>query len=135
VTERNEMTDDEIGKQMMDDELGPARMVVETPGADELVARCINYLASGGLFNPECMDPRTVRDLVIACRATIAAQEKEIAKLRADAARYRWLRDQIESLYYIIPNAIGSWGMVDLADMPQFGELDAAIDAQLKEGP
>jgi len=83
------MTDDEIGKQMMDDELGPARMVVETPGADELVARCINYLASGGLFNPECMDPRTVRDLVIACRATIAAQEKEIARYKECAAVLR----------------------------------------------
>lgn len=52
---------------------------------------------------------------------------------QADAARYRWLRNQKESLYYLIPGAREAMGFVDLADMPQFDELDAAIDTVMRQ--
>ena len=52
-----------------------------------------------------------------------------------DAERYRWLRNQKESLFYLFPEEeVGGFGAcVDLAAFPQFDALDAAIDKKLAE--
>ena len=38
-----------------------------------LVERIADYLTSGGLFNPELMDPMAVRDLLLECRDALQA--------------------------------------------------------------
>ncbi len=38
------------------------------PVREELIHRITEYLAVGGLFNPECMEHEKVRDMVIDCR-------------------------------------------------------------------
>ena len=38
---------------------------------DELVTRITDYLAMGGLFNPELADHTAVRDLLIECREVL----------------------------------------------------------------
>ena len=70
-----------------------------------------------------------IQKLYVLCREAAA----ELERLRADAARYRWLRDQKSSLYYLIPDARENMGVVDLEGFPQWDELDAAIDAAMKE--
>jgi len=49
-----------------------------------LVARITEYLASGGLFNPEMANHDAVRDLLIGCRDAIAALDAETPTTPAD---------------------------------------------------
>jgi heterodisulfide reductase subunit C len=46
----------------------------------DCVNRIRNYLASGGLFNPELMEHEKVRDLLVDCRDEITALEKKLAE-------------------------------------------------------
>lgn len=46
--------------------------------SDELINRATEYLANGGLFNPELMDHEKVRDLIYQMRNEIAALKKEL---------------------------------------------------------
>ena len=59
--------------------------------AEELTQRITDYLASGGLFNPELANHDAVRDLLIDCRAALTEREGECERLREDAARLDWL--------------------------------------------
>lgn len=43
----------------------------------DLIQRIENYLAAGGLNNPELMDHERVRDLIIDCRDALAQPEQE----------------------------------------------------------
>jgi hypothetical protein len=43
----------------------------------ELIQRITNYLAAGGLVNPELMEHEKVRDLLIDCRDELAKPEQE----------------------------------------------------------
>ena len=54
-----------------------------------------DYLASGGLFNPELANHKKVRDLLIACRIEIL---KSHGLLTAQAARIVDLQAHIENL-------------------------------------
>lgn len=45
-------------------------------GASPLVQRITDYLSAGGLFNPEMAEHAHVRDLLIDCRESLAAQPK-----------------------------------------------------------
>lgn len=55
----------------------------QPPTAPEAVPaqaqRITDYLAAGGLFNPECMDHDKVRDLLMECREDIIESAKTIA--------------------------------------------------------
>ena len=64
---------------------------------NEVTARITAYLAGGGLFNPELAKHDTVRDLLIDCRAALAA---EPAQERIDALELevRQLTEQIAGL-------------------------------------
>lgn len=48
---------------------------------DDIVARLREYLASGGLFNPELMDHAAVRDLLIDCRHEIERMRDALVKI------------------------------------------------------
>jgi len=48
--------------------------------------RISDYMAAGGLFNPELMDHEKVRELLFDCRATIRFLRRENAKLTASIA-------------------------------------------------
>ncbi|MDP9651676.1 hypothetical protein [Paraburkholderia caledonica] len=69
----------------------------------------------------------------------IEQQAARIAELDKDAARYRWLRDQVtidpEECYYAMPEVF-AW---DIKPGPQLNKLfrnfDAAIDAALSAQP
>ena len=74
-----------------------------------------------------------IAGLLDEAQSALEQQAAQIEALRADTERYRWLRNQKESLYYLIPGAREAMGFVDLADMPQFDELDAAIDTVMRE--
>lgn len=52
-----------------------AAPLTTVPGK-ELVERISDYLLSGGLFNPELMDHRQVRDLLIDCRDSLIDKQK-----------------------------------------------------------
>lgn len=41
---------------------------LESTAKEKLICRISNYLAAGGLFNPELADHEKVRDLLIECR-------------------------------------------------------------------
>ena len=63
----------------------------------------------------------------IACRdETIKMQDAEIARLREDAARYRWMRERHENTIMDIYNSISP-----VMISPEL--LDAAIDAARKD--
>lgn len=47
-----------------------------------LESRDTEYLSMGGFFNPEAMDHDMVRDLLIDCRAGIAALQKELNDIK-----------------------------------------------------
>ena len=68
---------------------------------DDIVARLREYLASGGLFNPELMDHAAVRDLLIDCRHEIGrlrAALREIAKHDTDAdGNWGFFRDEADA--------------------------------------
>ncbi len=57
-----------------------------------LVARITNYLSAGGLFNPEAMEHDKVRDLLIDCRAALAAAPASPPSVRdrLEAFRSGW---------------------------------------------
>lgn len=44
---------------------------LEQISRDEILSRIQNYLANGGLFNPEMMEHEKVRDLIMECRTYI----------------------------------------------------------------
>ena len=46
---------------------------------EELINKATEYLANGGLFNPESMDHEKVRDLIYQMRNEIAMLKKELA--------------------------------------------------------
>jgi len=50
--------------------------------------RISNYLAVGGLFNPELMEHDKVRDLIIECRDTIASLRQRYADTEADGIEF-----------------------------------------------
>lgn len=53
----------------------------------DLIQRIENYLAAGGLNNPELMDHERVRDLIIDCRDALAQPEQE--PFKPDWVSYR----------------------------------------------
>lgn len=62
----------------------------------DLASRITHYLASGGFFNPECMEHGKVRDLLIACRAELTKRQADdslmqcrIEELKAENERLR----------------------------------------------
>jgi hypothetical protein len=56
--------------------------VSETEQIEALAARITSYLSLGGLFNPELADHRAVRDLLMECRTTLAAEQAPSAHER-----------------------------------------------------
>ena len=76
--------------------------------SEPVLARIRDYLASGGLFNPELMEHEKVRDLLMACAKCIKElQEDNLLdksafggvirandELRADKDRIDWLEQQ-----------------------------------------
>ncbi len=85
--------------------------------------RITDYLASGGLFNPELSDHDAVSRLLFDCRAALAAERKK-AELLVDA------------LWQIGGGAIHIGEAIDLANetlRKQFGSRDAAL-AKTKDG-
>ena len=60
------------------------------------------------------------------CEAALADAQKDIARLREDAERYRWMRERRENTIMDIYNSI-SPAMIS----PEL--LDAAIDAAIKD--
>ena len=59
----------------------------------DTITRIRDYLAGGGLFNPELANHVAVRDLLIDCRADLSAAHAALAEAQRDAARYRWLKE------------------------------------------
>ncbi len=54
-------------------------MTVERrPKAELLIGRITNYLALGGMFNPELANHDAVRDLLIDCRDRIIELERQL---------------------------------------------------------
>jgi len=51
--------------------------------------RIQEYIGNGGLFNPDLMDHYKVRDLVVDCRAAIAAALAEIDRLTKQVERLK----------------------------------------------
>ena len=60
----------------------------------ELRERITNYLASGGLFNPEMAIHEKVRDLLIECREELEVSESELSSLRSRLASAEELADK-----------------------------------------
>ena len=59
----------------------------------DIAQRITDYLASGGLFNPEQADHDAVRDLLIDCRAELAEARKDAERLSfIEANKDRTLR-------------------------------------------
>ena len=54
----------------------------------ELIQRITNYLAAGGLVNPELMDHEKVRYLLIDCRDELAKPEQEPEVRWFDCEKY-----------------------------------------------
>jgi hypothetical protein len=71
-TERTPATDRE--RELVD--------TVAVPNAGKLVDRITNYLARGGLWNPESMEHDKVRALLIDCRDELAADDRARDSLR-----------------------------------------------------
>jgi hypothetical protein len=44
----------------------------------DIETRITDYLAAGGLFNPEMMEHEKVRDLLMDCRAALAAEHEPV---------------------------------------------------------
>jgi hypothetical protein len=47
--------------------------------ANRVADKITDYLASGGLFNPELMEHQKVRDLLIECRTEIEVLDESVA--------------------------------------------------------
>lgn len=58
--------------QHLEQKLASASGWVSVEKRIELVNRITNYLATGGLWNPEMMEPERVRDILIECRDALA---------------------------------------------------------------
>ena len=78
-----------------------------------LEQRITDYLASGGLFNPEHMEHDKVRELLIDCRLALAAPDAELRELRANAKKIiRQVKGWDERDYKL-------WS--ELQNLPSFG--------------
>lgn len=76
-----------------------------------------------GLYEYVC-DPKRVAAHHAAWEVYVAALEADLAELRADAERYRWLRENCQ-------DAPDEWGVAAQLYFGTYasGNLDAAIDA------
>lgn len=75
-------------------------------------------------------------EVIAAHNAVGARQEAEIERLRADAARYRWLRDNTEGAWAICEWADDSDGIGFYRDSRKPGTVvDSAIDAAMRDAP
>jgi hypothetical protein len=80
------------------------------PMVERVEERIMEYLAVGGLFNPELMDHDEVRSIMLDCREAITTLESQLRQARealeriADIAK-RNLGHQTEKLYDIEPLA------------------------------
>lgn len=73
-------------------------------------------------------------EVIAAHNAVGARQEAEIERLRADAARYRWLRDNTEGAWAICEWADDSDGIGFYRDSRKPGTVvDSAIDAAMRD--
>ena len=57
--------------------------------SQELINKATEYLANGGLFNPESMEHEKVRDLIYQMRNEIASLKKGLANMTYSNASYR----------------------------------------------
>lgn len=71
----------------------------------DLVQRITAYLALGGLFNPELMDQDEVRDMLIECRAALAA----VPAVSAPAAKLDDIEQYRMQMAAISTAALGYW--------------------------
>lgn len=49
-----------------------------------IVERCTEYLALGGLWNPDLMDHRRVSDLIADCRDELERNQRVLRQIEAD---------------------------------------------------
>jgi len=84
----------------------------------ELCERITNYLASGGLFNPEAMEHDKVRDLLIACRDALSTLNLEPKTLAGED-----IADQLASTYPGDPD-----GSIRAEPSPVQGVTDAMVE-------
>jgi predicted nucleic acid-binding Zn-ribbon protein len=91
------MTEPDYGEDMLGldprEETQPQRSEPQ-----ELEQRITDYLASGGLFNPEMAKHDRVRDLLIDCRAAIEGAKETAWRHSPSLALYRRLNDEIDDL-------------------------------------
>lgn len=96
--------------------------------ADE-IALITDYLANGGLFNPELMEHQKVSDLLRNCRDAIAERDARVAELEQDARRYRWLvANGYFRVYSLDMGGKHTWSPIGRPIRGQGPTLDAAID-------
>jgi hypothetical protein len=65
----------------------------------DLPARITEYLATGGLFNPELANHDMVRDLMIECRDALEAARQNLAEFRAQAP-LGWKHDDFDHVVF-----------------------------------
>jgi hypothetical protein len=75
-------------------------MTDRTPDAREALAdRITAYLAGGGLFNPELANHEAVRDLLIECRAALAAPAQQPTEEQWRASKYGKAAEELADDY------------------------------------
>ena len=111
--------------RMQDAEIARLRAEVEALKAENAALaswQCLFTDGTTGLYHDGCGNAQCARDhLVVHLTA-------EVEALRADAERYRWLRDGDEVSDYPYP-VMRQGGKYDFDRTIWFEELDAAIDA------
>ena len=64
----------------------PGPLLPSMTRLETLIARITDYLAKGGLFNPEYMEHDKVRDLLMECRDALAAERPQGNETREEKA-------------------------------------------------
>jgi hypothetical protein len=75
-------------------------------------ARITNYLASGGLWNPESMEHDKVLDLLIDCREALTATQEQLERCRAGNAKLHRRAQQAERIEQSLVDQLTKWTTV-----------------------